>query len=64
MLYVAQSQGKQEIVVQQKPYYGVTNIIQALGAIRGNKLDPEAYQRAFGTAQLLDIMGGGEFLNK
>ena len=59
-----QRQGKQEIVVQQKPYYGVTNIVQALGAIRGSKLDPEAYQRAFGAAQLLDIIGGGEFLNK
>jgi hypothetical protein len=57
--------GKQEIMVQQKPYYGVTNIVQALGAIRGSKLDPEDYQRALGHAQLLDILGfGSELLNK
>lgn len=60
-----QTGGRQEIVVQQKPYYGVTNIVQALGAMRGSKLDPEGYQRAFGTAQLMDIMGvGASLLNK
>lgn len=61
---LAQSQGKQEIVIQQKPYYGAQNIVEAIGAMRGNKLNPEAYQKSLGAAQLLDIMGAGGFLNK
>jgi len=61
---VAQGQGKQEIVIQQKPYYGAQNIVEALGAMRGSKLKPEAYQKALGGAQLLDIMGFGSMVNK
>lgn len=61
---VAQGQGKQEIVIQQKPYYGAQNIVEALGAMRGSKLDPEAYQKALGGAQLLDIIGFGSMINK
>lgn len=61
---VAQGQGKQEIVIQQKPYYGAQNIVEALGAMRGSKLAPEAYQKALGGAQLLDIMGFGSMINK
>jgi hypothetical protein len=61
---VAQDQGKQEIVIQQKPYYGAQNIVEALGAMRGSKLNPEAYQKALGGAQLLDIMGFGSMINK
>lgn len=61
---VAQGQGKQEIIIQQKPYYGAQNIVEAIGAMRGSKLDPEAYQKALGGAQLLDIMGFGSMINK
>ena len=49
---------------QEKPYYGAANIVQALGAMRGNKLDPEAYQKALGGAHLLDIFGFASALNK
>lgn len=62
---VPQSQSKQEIVIQQRPYYGVQNIVEAVGAMRGSKLQPEAYQKALGGAQLLDILGfGAALLNK
>jgi len=61
---VVQGQVKQEIVIQQKPYYGAQNIVEALGAMRGSKLNPEAYQKALGGAQLLDIMGFGSMINK
>lgn len=58
------SQAKQEIVIQQKPYYGAQNIVEAIGAMQGNKLDPEAYKKALGGAKLLDIMGFADEFNK
>ena len=61
---VTQDQGKQELIIQQKPYYGVQNIVQALGAMRSDKINPETFQKSLGTAQLLDIMGIAETLNK
>lgn len=59
-----QSKSPQRVVVQQKPYYGATHLVQALAAMRGSKVSPEAYQRALGGAQLLDVLGFSDLLNK
>ncbi len=49
---------------KQLPYYGATHIVEALSAIRGNKVNPAAVRRAMGGAKLLDIMGFSDFLNE
>ena len=57
-------QAPERIVVQQKPYYGATHLVEALAAMRGSKVSPEAYKKALGGAQLLDILGFSNMLNR
>jgi hypothetical protein len=61
---MVQEQNSQEVVVQQKPYYGVSDLVEAIGAMRGSKLNPEAYRKAWGSAKLLDILGFVSTMNK
>jgi hypothetical protein len=60
----SQTQAPERIVVQQKPYYGATHLVEALAAMSGSKVSPEAYRKALGSAQLLDVLGFSDMLNK
>jgi hypothetical protein len=59
-----QRQDPVALTVQRKPYYGATNIVQALSAMRGSKVSPDVYQKALGGAQMLDILGFASMLNR
>lgn len=61
------AQGSMEtarIVVQQKPYYGATHIINSITAMKSKQISAEEYRKAYGAAQLLDILGFSDWLNK
>jgi hypothetical protein len=58
------TQLQEQVIAQQKPYCGATDIVRALSAIRADRADPDVVREACGWATLSDLLGFGEPTDK